>query len=88
MSAGGPESDSVAPQRSGAPGTSRTARAAIEAECPSHQYQVANPAVFIQQQAPSGAVTSIRNAHQKLHTIQSIGNEQEQSSSVVISSLP
>jgi hypothetical protein len=35
MPAGGPESDSVAAQRSGAPGTARTARAAIDAESPS-----------------------------------------------------
>jgi hypothetical protein len=88
MSAGGRESDSVAAQRSGAPGTSRTARAAIEAECSSQQYQVANLVTLTQHHAPSGAVTSIRNAHQKLHTIQSIGNEQEQLSSVVVSSLP
>ena len=75
MSAGGRASDSVAVQRSGAPGTSRTARAAIEAECSSQQYQVANLVTLTQQHAPNSAVTSIRNTHQKLQTIQSIGNE-------------
>jgi hypothetical protein len=65
----------------------------MEAECSSHRYQVANPVALTHQQATSknnesGAVALMGNAHQKLHTIQSIGNEQEQLSSVVVSSLP